>query len=55
MSTFYGIYEQLDKEDDMLVNRLLFVKKIKKNRKAIAILDKPAVYIPNMDRTLSLR
>ena len=49
------IFKKLDKYEDNYVSRKEFVKKLKENLVLRKNLDKPAVYIANLDKTLTLR
>ena len=51
----YDILDSLDPDDDQMVNRVVFVRELKIDPELRNYMELPSVYIPSIDRTISLR
>ena len=49
------IFNKIDKHKDLIISRTKFIKKLKENQVLKLNMDKPAVFIANLKKTLTLR
>ena len=54
MSVIYGIFQDIDQEQDYLINTKGFLQAILAHEKMLKHHDLPAVYLPKLDRSISL-